>query len=533
MDIPEQLKTALSTADEGYFIGLSNKGTVNRAKKDLQKEPPEMVSAGDSVTVNIGGETCVICAPLGDSKCSCPSSSMCRHRIGAMLWLRERVGKSEEKSPEFPSLRAYPTDKLTKQLGSKRVSAIFVRQESGDGPQMEEGLVITVELPWHPARVRLLEPVEHSTCSCHSRSFCNHRAEALLFWQLKEGIAKADTLQTDMDIPDAERLRGICAAVREMLEGQLVTGLSRIPDSVCDTVERMAAFSHTAGLADLERALRRLHGEYAAFSARSATFREDALLSYLSYAYRLALATETAPESELPSFLGTFREEYDRVGSRKLYLLGWREHLGRGGYSGTIYYFYETERREYYTFSDLRPTFYDKPRGRSQAAPWELPCTLKQAFGSLLELQGAKVNAAGNLSSTRACKATLLGQRNPWEVGLDVATDFEALLPRSAPHLPETRRLALVRPRRRVVHRFDRVEQVFAMSVFDKENRDISIEVRYRKEEARLIRHLEKQMAEGTQNGVFLLSLYREGDRLKGYPIEYFADWREGLGDHS
>ena len=33
--LPQSLAAALAAADEAYLIGLSNKGTVNRAKKDL------------------------------------------------------------------------------------------------------------------------------------------------------------------------------------------------------------------------------------------------------------------------------------------------------------------------------------------------------------------------------------------------------------------------------------------------------------------------------------------------------------------
>ncbi len=531
-----ELVSALAGADEGYLIGLSNKGTVNRAKKDLAKEQPKLEVRGDAVEVQLGGEVCTITAPLGASKCTCPSSTMCRHRIGAIVWLKARTETrepAEEAPPEFPSLRAYPAEKLLKQLGARRAGAMLFRHQSGEMPPMEENSVITVELPG--SRVRLLEPVEHSTCSCRSHSFCNHRAEALLWWQLKTGILtpEALTAAAETDSTDPETIRGVCTAVMELLEGQLVTGLSRMPSSVCDTVERMAALSHTAGLANLERALRRLHGEYAACFARSAAFRESALLARFRDAYRLAHATEGAGDAALPGLLGTFREEYDRVGARKLYLLGWREFHGRGGYAGTIYYFYERELREFYTYSDLRPTFYDGRQRRGQTAVWDLPCTLKQAWGCCLDLTGAKVNGSGNLSATKACKATLIGQRKPWEVLPEVATDFEALLPRSAPGLPEVKRLALLRPTEWDHPEFDRVQQRFSMRLSDEKGRDIFLEVQYQKEEAQLIEHLEQKVAGCGPGGVFFVSLYREGDKLKCYPMEFFEDWRAADGSHS
>ena len=101
MNIPENLRAALAAADDAYLTGLSNKGTVNRAKKDLEKLTPTAEAAGEMVVVTMGGETVMLTAPLGKSMCSCPSTSMCRHRIGAMLWLRDRAGTAEPKKPEF------------------------------------------------------------------------------------------------------------------------------------------------------------------------------------------------------------------------------------------------------------------------------------------------------------------------------------------------------------------------------------------------------------------------------------------------
>ena len=40
--LPQSLAAALAAADEAYLIGLSNKGTVNRAKKDLESFQKEL-----------------------------------------------------------------------------------------------------------------------------------------------------------------------------------------------------------------------------------------------------------------------------------------------------------------------------------------------------------------------------------------------------------------------------------------------------------------------------------------------------------
>ncbi len=545
MQIPEKLAAALAAADEAYLVGLCNKGTVNRAKKDLASlTDPQVKTEGEAVEVRMGEVTCLIQAPLGESRCSCPSGGICRHRIAAILWLQQQEGTAapaEEAAPEAPDfseLRAYPAEKLLRQLGRRRLAATLFRFQSGQGAAITETSVVTVEMPWLPATVRLLEPIEHSTCSCHSRTFCVHKAEALLLWQLQKGIVDPSALEEaaapeeEMDI---EKVRGVCQGVRQALTSQLATGLSRLPTAVCETVERMASLCHTAQLPDLERALRGLHGAYAAYFARSAACRDTELLSRLSLAFRLASALEEADGETLRTLAGTFREDYVPVGNLKLYLLGMREFSGRGGYEGAIYYFWEREAHRFYTFSDLRPTFYEgPPRRRSAAAPWGLPCPLRQAWNRGLDLTGAKANRTGGLSSTQQCTAALLAPQPPGAVfpEEEMITDFSRLLEeRSAPHAPEISRLAVVRPARCRAQDYDTVGQVFSMELLDQEGRDLWLTVRYRKEEAKVVDILE-QLARRLQNEeglrpVFFGVVYREGDRLKLYPIECFLRWEE------
>lgn len=537
MNLPENLAAALAAADDSYFVGLSNKGTLNRAKKDLAAlTDPEITPEGEEVLVKMGDNTCRIKVPLGQSSCSCPSSSMCRHRIAAMLLLKENAGTAEPPRAEFEELKVFPIEKIIRTLGTKRLAAALFRHESGAGPDFQESTVITMEMPWYPATVRLLEPLEHSSCSCHSKSFCIHKAEALLHWKLKEKCIDHNALrllQTENEM-DLEMIRGICRSVQETLAAHLTTGLSRMPDSVCETLERMAALCHTAGLPDLERALRGLHGEYAAYFARSATFRETALLERLSHVFRLAAALENAEAEQVRALAGTFRDDYEYVGNLRLYLLGMREFSGRSGYAGTIYYFWDRDEKKFYTFNHIRPTFYDNmPRTRSaQAAPWGLPCTLQQAWNSSMDLIGARVSRTGSLSSTEQCRATLLERSKPGDVIPDSCIDrrFPALLHgRSDPHQPEIQRLALVRPQRCIPVDYDRVRQVFSMMLIDADGRDLWLEAAYKKEEAGVVNMLERLSdavkADPALQPVFFGIISRGEDRLKLYPIEYFTDW--------
>lgn len=544
MELPRQLAQDLGAADEDYLIGLCNKGTVNRARKDLAGlSAPEVQFRDESAVVRWGDVECEIRTPLGESRCSCPSGSICRHRIAAMLWLKENGGAQGEVLEDtdtaphtFEALAAYPTEKLLRQLGTKQVAGALFRLESGSLPPVSRTSVITVELPWVPATVRLLEPLEHSTCTCHSKRFCIHKAQALLYWKLSEGLvdraALKEALQTDEN-RSSEEGKGICQAVQEMLSAQMTTGLSRIPDTVCDTVERMASLCRTARLPSLERALHRLHQEYTHYFNRSALYRDTKLLRFLAQSFRLAQRLEQADEGEYHRLAGEFRDEYIQVGSLSLYLLSRQQFSGNSGYSGAIYYFWDSENRCYDTLSRLRPV---QEGGQSpwswSELVWSMPYRLSDALHRSLELNGARVSSGGKLSSTELCRAVPGPMEPPWTVipEEEIFTDFSLLLrERSAPHRSENRRLALVYPQKCIPQPYDTVEQRFSMELVDGAGRTVYLEFTYRHGSDETLEALEraaKQISSRPKlRPMFFGTVYREGDKLKLFPIEIMTDW--------
>lgn len=142
----EELKRLLGQTDDEYFIGLSNKGIVKRAYKDLEQENPKAEWSGKEAEVTLAGAVCRIRIPLGESTCSCPSRSVCRHLIGAMLFLKREAFREEEKEEQGQEqilgeelkkeILAVPLKNLKKSCGNRKYREFLEHVKSGEQPDI-------------------------------------------------------------------------------------------------------------------------------------------------------------------------------------------------------------------------------------------------------------------------------------------------------------------------------------------------------------------------------------------------------------
>ena len=151
----------LANTDDDYLVGLSNKGIVKRAYKDLEGTNPMVTWEEEAASVNLGEETCQIRIPLGESSCSCPSRSICRHVVSAILWLKAQdVGekrseveetkidesseagdkaKTDKKEPIIlppkQELLDIPVKKLRNACGAKRYRQFYQKLKTKEKPE--------------------------------------------------------------------------------------------------------------------------------------------------------------------------------------------------------------------------------------------------------------------------------------------------------------------------------------------------------------------------------------------------------------
>lgn len=675
-------KERLAGVDDDYLIGISNKGIVKRAYKDKEESTAAVQNLEDEAVVKVGEETVTVCFPLGESKCSCPSRSICRHVIQAILTLRESVqdtcavndgmqenageetgqgelpkqreernlqpaekpgqtksaepqsveesdqpesaaSQSAEKSEQTQrvelqsakesdqtegmvpqparepgqteSMASQPTGKLGQTEGVSPQSAKSsdqtgcvspqLKEESGNGaavhptasdkirreideyplpvlrktlgnrrfqnfvsqvvseikPQIRYASTVTVRLPvWEAGAetvVKLLSPLEYSSCTCHKKELCVHKAAAILWCKLDSGKLTREELTEEAveEISyDMDRVQDAAKQMKQFLEELLGTGLSRTSPDVLDHMERLAVISHNAGLANFEGWFRGLFDSYDRYFKRKAAFRTEDLMGQITRLYRRVRLLQQAKDSGgVRQYAGEFRAEYVPVG--KLDLIGIAmEHFNSGaGYEGETIYFLEENTKKWYTYTNARPVFYETGKRRKftekAQAPWGLGISMEQLAKVRIRLTGAKCDERNRLSSSQDTRGEIMGEQRLSLSDIErwYYRDFGKLFTEqigkrrkgwlAGGSSKEAAELVFVQPDSCEPAEFSQTGQQLSLPLYDAEEREVTIEVTYSKEEAGTIRYLER-ISRG-EPPCFVGKLYLKDGRLRMYPV--------------
>ncbi|MBP5457734.1 MAG: SWIM zinc finger family protein [Paludibacteraceae bacterium] len=196
----EILAAHLSAANEETLTDLANKGLFKRAVKDTEGVTAEYTETDDTIQITIGGEQCVIRVPFEKSSCSCPSRSMCRHILGALLLLKKEVPEGLPKPPT----EEQPLPKAEKEVSKTK--------------------------PSEKATKEALTPEEISEIKS-----CVQQSLSLLGTLLARGLVRADKSEVD-----AMELAAVSAHAAQMADAE--RKLRAISGRLSDCIDRRASF---------------------------------------------------------------------------------------------------------------------------------------------------------------------------------------------------------------------------------------------------------------------------------------------------
>lgn len=204
------------------LIALSNAGFVKRAQKEVAEgKLPELTEHDDGRIDALFADGNKVTFPMGktlrDAACSCPASSMCRHRVTLVLAYQalHAAGvppEADDTQPQEPSPGWSPA-RFSQQLddvplsvisrAKKRVqSSVVVQLSKGSGAQTTP----SARLPMCDVRFFSRSSLAHARCDCIQETICEHIVMAV--W----GFAQAELSQPDFQqltlqirLPDGEQ----------------------------------------------------------------------------------------------------------------------------------------------------------------------------------------------------------------------------------------------------------------------------------------------------------------------------------------
>lgn len=556
----QELKNIITKADDDYLIGLSNKGILKRAYKDLDEFEISAEYSDSTAEVTVADQKCTIVSPLGDSKCTCPSRSICKHIIAAILWLKANLSEDDsevdevkpeilEISDEFKAeLSKYPLKLIQKAMKKQYFSSFVKNVQKGNLPQLEETTIISGTIKSENITVKLLHPLEYSTCSCHSKELCKHKAAIILTWQLNNNIISLNEISETHDEISLDILTIHKAAneTKKFLCDVLSNGLVRISSEIHEYAEALAVMCHSARLANLERLMREISNRLKGYVVRSPEFNSQTLFCRLMEALILSVRIlNTNNENKLVSYMGEFRESYTSSDTLDLIPLAVREFSSVSGYAGEIYYFLNKNPDDdniFLTYSSVRPTFYETNRRNvPYSAPWGLTGSLKQFMDCELRLKNPKLSGC-KISSSSETKADILGKVNfNQKIVLDnIYRDFRQMIEDTfvGNMVSSQENLVLLSSEKCIDSITDEINQSHSIIIEDYLGQILTMKVRYKNTSKdffnSLVRIGEIMKADNEKSYTIFANTYIENGICCLYPIAIFDNIQlEKINDKS
>jgi len=562
-NILNKMREFLLTIDEEYLIGISNKGIVNRAKKDSEAMDSikiEVEDTGINCTL-ADGTNCFINDNIKLFKCSCPSRTICKHIIMCYLYLKNNINKlfpfssekieecNEIKSSDFTELLNIKIETLIQLAGEKTFNEIVKRFKFGVQATIEEGTILTISFKEEGFMVKIMprnkeditdgEVIEDSICSCKSKEICRHKVEAIIHYEIYKGLIKEDDLKISNKSMNTNKkiYMEAIVAVKKLMEEILFVGLSRLPENIIEKLENTAILCHNCGIPNLEKLLRRVKKDIELYFKKNASFSVNSLKNIMSRIYAISLSLENCrDEEQFYKLCGEHKSSYYDIHPITLWCIGAESWNSKSGYEGITYYYFEESKGELFTYTNSRPTYYENNKKRaSQTSYKPLPSfipenNVEDVSKHGIKLIDGKLNDEGRISSSEKSKGEILEKTDIFKLNIKsiFSDDWNQLLDKNSKSFTiyeqEQNNLGIIKPETYGSSDFDNIKQRFTMALYDKTGNEINIVLDYSKEKKRVIQKFERMDRLKKYPHSILGRIYMEGGRIKVLPIAVYYE---------
>jgi hypothetical protein len=562
--VKSPLREMALALDDAALESLASKGLVRRASADVAAGRASLeTEESGAAEVRVDGETAQVLAD-GPSvgRCSCPAPGVCRHRLAALILLRESATRGASGdvdtvaglgvAPEPPPLP--PVDwtgvmaTITPDLMAQFAGRAGWREALGE---LERAQAAEVTPLAATLRVRLApqaEPVVFLATGGLDSAFTKTAGRrrkvlvvaAALAARRAFGLAVGAALPADSTIVKAETVADAqtLETVREALCRAYGAALAFAPAALEAEIRRLALAGRVEAMPRLAASLRRLAAGFDPLRRRGSDADPDAMLELMAETYALTIALEAPIEaSERAALIGQVREDYGPIGDLELFGLGAKLWETASGARGVTAYFYEPRLGEAFTLTQARADRsdigFDPTTAFHHAPVWGWP--MARLCAGDVRLSGASASASRRLSTSQNISADLhswtpsVGSVRRWDCA---ASDWLALERRlqtilagrlTAPAPAETPVILIITHYAPV--RFDDLAQTLIWPLADRAGRWIGLTLPFEGVERDRIAVLERLTARERCWAVLATAAVSQG----GIDLRPYALWGQSL----
>ena len=492
------LKTQLSVIDDDYLIGLSNKGLVNRAMKEIIDA--EVTISLDDLALEAtfaDGTIVTIKDNINNFSCSCPARSICKHVIMALMLAAKDLSNNNIPSDIntgsqgllkdkvcYDSLLEYTQEALIKKWSKRQYNNVLDKIANGQSVDINEDNKLMVFLKDDGITVSFLpgSSLDQALCSCKIKG-CTHPLSALLHYiHYKTGVLNFIPASTDF-IGDMSVIPLVINLVEEIYQ----CGLFRLSSEYGAKCSQYATLCHGAGFASLERLLERSAKQLDLYQSKNADFNINNLVRDLGRIY--AICDRINKNHDASIVTERFKQQYRELPQIRIIGIGAYPWYAQSGFCGLTAVFYSPELSKFVTFSLSRNADSQKQAIElishfwKNNSIWDLHTNFANLSRGEWHLTTAKLSESSRLSSSKSTKGSNIRTRTSLtgeDISKIVINDFTKLKELFCNDEGENGEIyAIIKPARIEDGHFDQITQEYKLPIYDKNDNCLQLTVPY------------------------------------------------------
>ena len=423
--------------DDDTLAALANAGLLRRAAKDVEAGKVALAEQdveGGWITAD-GQRVRVDAQGPQKARCDCPAPGLCKHILGAALWLRDQPAAPAESAAEaaaavavdpLADLLALDAAALFKAAGAaavRRAAAIAV----DDVEWRAQGGAMVLTLPslgqscrWvggagFAGMISDVPAAERKAVHLSAVMALRRAHGAADAWPDGAAPVRAQALDAGVEQPLGEREQAFLAQVQGLLHELFTGGLAHVSQL---TSARLLALNMSArgeGLPRLAALLRNLGGTVDLLARRDHRAEERDALAAMSRIQSLCEALAAAGGERVRALRGQLKRDFDESTALALLPLGAHWWQARGGARGLTVAFWDVAGARVLQATLARPDGSDVGFTRELAwttqALWPGAGAVRLVGASAWRLEQPRLSEDGRLALGGATRATSLA---PW-----------------------------------------------------------------------------------------------------------------------